>query len=226
MLINYLLFLILFVTSYVMYTEHTKNYITDNFVQAVKDGNLNYTKYWHCRGAKVKNDIIYDGIKSGNIDVVKYLSTLDININNIALEQATLMNRLDMVHHFHSYSDVDKNNSCLQIACKYGFIDIIYYLDSIGYKLSDELLYIAAKYGHEHIVRFLVRSGIDVRSNNDIALEVSQYQYPNIAIFLINQGSHVELSYFSHGDITHWLVKNNLYDKDKFGTQVYDRYIS
>ena len=149
-----------------------------------------------------------------------------ININNIALEQATLMNRLDMVHHFHSYSDVDKNNSCLQIACKYGFIDIIYYLDSIGYKLSDELLYIAAKYGHEHIVRFLVRSGIDVRSNNDIALEVSQYQYPNIAIFLINQGSHVELSYFSHGDITHWLVKNNLYDKDKFGTQVYDRYIS
>lgn len=208
------------------------DYPTRKFVDHVSRGDLNNTKYWVNHGAKINDHdhVMVAAVKSGNMEMIQYLTTIGVKTND-SLSEAVKMNRLDIVICLvDKGADIYANNGLpMKLACAYGFINIVYYLKDIEYDINSNqgaALYIAAKNGHTDIVHYLVNSGADVHASNDIALEVTQYEYPDIAIFLITQGSRIELSYFSHVNITKYLVNNGLYDKYIFGNAAYDRYIN
>lgn len=212
----------------IVYMDWSHVKVTDN----AREGNLDGVKFWVNKGADVnyRGNLLSVGVESGNMNLIRYLVECGAKINGNdgqALSIAVEMNRLDIVSYLvTSGAYIDANHgAAVSIAIVHGYITILHYLLETGDVNANHgaALYQAVRTNRLDIVQYLVEKGANVCINNDIALKISQYEYPDIAIYLIRHGSKIELDYFSHPAIYQYLKDNGLYDEHVYGDIVYKR---
>jgi ankyrin repeat protein len=68
------------------------------------------------------------------------------------------------------YSSEDFDETAVALAARYGHLHIVKYLVRKGFKLSNLALELAASDGHLRVIKYLVRKGLDVRANKSMSL--------------------------------------------------------
>lgn len=121
-------------------------------LESVKQNNLEDVKYHISKGAKNHLAIIYSAA-NGNLEILKYL------IEN-------------------NYDPTITNNLPLRIASSHGHLHIIEYLIkecNVNVRAcQNNALIVAVENNHLDIVKFLVKSGADIYTNNCEALKIAE----------------------------------------------------
>ncbi len=92
----------------------------------------------------------------------------------------------DTIDYYHAINDIAKG------AYRYGHLDVIQYLVSIGADIhahNNYALLCASQYGHLDVIQYLVSMGVDIHTNNDYILScASVWGFLDVIKYLVSMG--------------------------------------
>jgi ankyrin repeat protein len=134
-----------------------------------KRGHLNLVKYFLSRGASIVR-ILESSAETGQLEIIQYL----------------------MINNMGSKADYD---SALQKAALHGKFELVQYLVHNGIDINDNALITSIKGCHVDIFWFLIESGANIRTQNDIILLISaSHGCLDIVHYMVDIGANVNTS--------------------------------
>lgn len=212
--------------------------IDDDFINAVKEGNITDVRFLVEEGANVhtnNDEALYIAIQYNYISIVGYLfdlpsnkrGNIEFNIDTALIEAAKYGN-VDLFEYFadkgadiHAWHDYP----LLQSATK-GYIDIIEYLvaeKNVNVQIyNNAALRMAARNGHIAIVRYFLElpkeAAPNVDARSEALINASEFGHIDIVKYLISEKANVHVRNDSplqiaaekgHIDIVKYLIKSN-----------------
>lgn len=171
------------------------------FFYAAANGHLEVVKYFIENGVRINTKYnfgttaICRAVGGGHYEVVDYLIDNGAKLD-LTFEYAAASNRLEMVKHLHQKgADIRKSPAAIVDASRYGYIDIIKYLISIGADIQhneNEAITIASRDGFLEVVKCLHQNGADIHFKNDLMfVNASERGYLETVKYYVENGADV-----------------------------------
>ncbi len=167
---------------------------------AVERGHLDILKYLVSIGADIdggKDRLVTIASRQGYLHIVKYLVSLGADMNAHGKEnliESVSGGYLELTQYFID-NGVAYDDNTLRCASKYGHLEIVKYLVSLGADIHAEgewALKYACKKDHINVVEYLVSKGSNIRVDDNLPLDIAcKYGNIEIAKYLVSLGADI-----------------------------------
>lgn len=180
------------IVNYFEKNTNMKPYLSGAIRQAARHGYFDIMQYFNVSlGADISENLdhlMYESTIGGHVETLRYL-----------------------YEHQTEKPGPEKLGKLLRTAARYGYLDLIMYLHSIGadIKENSNAIIEAASENHLDVIKYLFENGADIRVNSDRAFNIAlQEGYTDVAAFLFDNGCEYDRLNWSnriHADIPEWL---------------------